>query len=188
MLSESRATRGFVRRVHDLTFPAVVSFPMRQCLSYFGAFEDITLPSPHTSDESETFSVVSVSLALMTFLTMTAWYKRTSRLSAAQRSPKSCARCTRIPFRRRTCELTISLVRLWRYRTQRRSRSSSHSQVKSLTSKRRSRCPPASCPKRREFPTSSKAPPSWWRRDDFGNKLHYSTYCLCSPLVSPTAS
>ena len=59
MLSESRATRVSVRRVHDVVFPEVVSFPLRQRLNYFGAFEDVTLPSPHTSDESELFSVVA---------------------------------------------------------------------------------------------------------------------------------
>ena len=59
MLSESRATRVSVRRVHDVVFPEVVSFPLRQRLNYFGAFEDVTLPSPHVSDESEVFNVVS---------------------------------------------------------------------------------------------------------------------------------
>ena len=48
-----------IRTVHDVIFPEVVSFPLRQRLNLQGAFEDLTLPSPHFSDDTEQWSVVT---------------------------------------------------------------------------------------------------------------------------------
>ena len=59
MLNESGATRVSVRRVHDVIFPEIVSFPMKQRLNSDGAFEDMTLAGPHVSDTSEAFDLVA---------------------------------------------------------------------------------------------------------------------------------
>ena len=48
-----------IRPVHDVIFPEVVSFPLRQRLNLQGAFEDLTLPSPHFTDDTEQWSVVT---------------------------------------------------------------------------------------------------------------------------------
>ena len=59
ILSEGRASRASIRTVHDAIFPEVVSFPLRQTLNLHGAFEDLTLPSPHISDDTEQWSVMT---------------------------------------------------------------------------------------------------------------------------------
>ena len=48
-----------IRTVHDVIFPEVESFPLRQRLNLQGAFEDLTFPSPHISDDTEQWSVVT---------------------------------------------------------------------------------------------------------------------------------
>ena len=58
MLCEHRASRVSVRRVADVIFPQTVSFPMKQRLNFHGAFEDVSLPSPHITDDGENFDVV----------------------------------------------------------------------------------------------------------------------------------
>ena len=59
ILSSYRASRVSIRTVHDVIFPEVVSFPLRQRLNLQGAFEDLTLPSPHFSDDTEQWSIVT---------------------------------------------------------------------------------------------------------------------------------
>ena len=59
ILSSYRASRVSIRPVHDVIFPEVVSFPSRQKLKLQGAFEDLTLPSPHFSDDTEQWSIVT---------------------------------------------------------------------------------------------------------------------------------
>ena len=58
-LCDSRSTRASVRRVADVTFPETVSFPMKQRLNFFGAFEDLALPAPRVSDDTESFTITT---------------------------------------------------------------------------------------------------------------------------------
>ena len=48
-----------IRTVHDVIFPEVVAFPLRQRFNLQGAFEDLTLPSPHFSDDTEQWSILT---------------------------------------------------------------------------------------------------------------------------------
>ena len=48
-----------IKTMHDAIFPEVVSFPLGQRLKLHGAFEDMALPSPHISDDTERWSVVT---------------------------------------------------------------------------------------------------------------------------------
>ena len=59
LLSENRVSRVSIRTVTDVTFPEVVSFPLRQRLTLNGAYKDVTLQAPHVTDEQENWGVVA---------------------------------------------------------------------------------------------------------------------------------
>ena len=42
-----------------MTFPEVVSFPLRQRLALNFAFEDSTIPAPHVTDEEDPWGVIA---------------------------------------------------------------------------------------------------------------------------------
>ena len=59
ILSEGQASRVSIKIVADVTFPEVVSFSLKQQLTLIGAYEDMILPAPHVSNDSEKLDVVT---------------------------------------------------------------------------------------------------------------------------------
>ena len=56
LLLENRSFRVSSRTVADVTFPEVVSFPIRSRVQI--AFDDSTIPALHVADEKETWGVI----------------------------------------------------------------------------------------------------------------------------------
>lgn len=52
LLGDSRPSRATIRRSSEITFPEVISFPLRQRLNLGGVIEDANAPSPAVADEA----------------------------------------------------------------------------------------------------------------------------------------
>ena len=59
ILSEGRASRVSIRIVADVTFPEIVTFPLKQRLTLNGALEDMILLAPQVSDDIKCWDVVT---------------------------------------------------------------------------------------------------------------------------------
>ena len=173
MLCESRATRVSVRRVHDIVFPEVVSFPLRQRLNFLGAFEDVTLPSPHVYDESELFSVIAGEGGIDDVIEY-----------------DGLVRDNRPSFRRtKVTELACAIEPDATPDTTEPIHSSCD-QPGAIAEAPDSAVPPlldadhaqGRGEEAKEIPTSSRAPPSGRRRDDFGSPIRRSVW---TPPWSP---